>query len=435
MDDYNPRNRGGSFRARPYGSSSVAVTIAVVVLVGALLAAAAFVVFRGGDDNDQAAEVVGTSTVTAAAESLLPTATSPASTASPTATESPTASAPPPATTTPVPPTETEEAVEPTATSEATEVETEPPATEAPDVQEPTTAPTSEVEAPAEPTEEPASGEFGQLPAPQLPSGGASTTLSLDYQLGLSLENLPAAGTVYQIGWPVLTIDQAQAMADQLGIQGEVAQLGNGTFEVSGEAGYLYISPLETVYQSSATGEGAAPTESEALSVALQWLLSTGLVGDNNDGGVVIATDDATGNIVTRFQPAEPSPILSPIPGATVTVGAGGTVVEAQIHWQNTFSASDYGFSAPINLWEAVASGQGYLEADLSGVDASSGLTGTATMTSYSIAYTIAGGPSIGHYLTPVIVFEGTARIDQTGAEVPVSVSVSAVYDQAGSSG
>ncbi len=432
MNQRNANDRGPQFRDQSYGSSSTAVTVAVIVLVGALLVAAGFVLLRGrgGDGGDEAASAQPTATSTS--PSLISTATVTASEEPPTATSTAPATNTPESPTATTPPTEEEVATEDETEPEVTETEAEPTATtESQDTPEPT----SEIEEPGTPTEAPATGDFGQLPPAQLPSGGSSSVLSLDYQLAMSLEDIPASGTVFQIGWPVLSADEAQAFADSAGIDAEVVEEGPGIFRAEGSTGSLYITPNQTVFQSYVTPEGSMPGESEALSIALNWLQSSGLVGSNNDGGIVTIVDESAGHVVTFFQPANPAPILSPIPGASVTVGLGGEVVEAQIRWQDSYETSDYGFSSALSLWSLVESGQGYLEADLSGLDTSGGLTGTATITGYSTAFTIAGNPSIGYYLTPVVVFEGTARIDQTGEEIPVSVSVSAVYDQIGSSG
>jgi hypothetical protein len=62
-------------------------------------------------------------------------------------------------------------------------------------------------------------------------------------------------------------------------------------------------------------------------------------------------------------------------------------------------------------------------------------LTGTATIVDYFTAYTLAGSPTSSQYLVPVIRFEGSARIDQTGDEIPISVSIPVVYFEEGTAG
>jgi hypothetical protein len=149
------------------------------------------------------------------------------------------------------------------------------------------------------------------------------------------------------------------------------------------------------------------------------------------DGGAVISRDDELGRIVVIFRPVEPAPNLAPSPSATVTVGAGGTVLEARINWP-TLSAAEYALRSPDQLWQQMIDGNGYLDADISGIDAGGGLTGTAVITNYSFAYTLAGSPANQQYLVPLVVFIGSATIDQTGDVVAVEIAVPSVNQQAG---
>jgi hypothetical protein len=118
-----------------------------------------------------------------------------------------------------------------------------------------------------------------------------------------------------------------------------------------------------------------------------------------------------------------------------VSLGPGGDVLEARIAWPAEFAASEYGYSDAVAVWQEVQAGQGFLEADLSSIFATGQLTGNATITGYSTAYTLAGSPAEAQYLVPVLVLEGTARIDQTGDEIPVFVSIPVVYHEAGTAG
>ncbi|MFW6074728.1 MAG: hypothetical protein ACOC9Y_03980 [Chloroflexota bacterium] len=424
MSYYGRHQDDRQIRARPYSASMIGISIAVVILVAAVIFFGAMYLF-GDDDDGQNDEVTAnqssTPTEDTDASGADPTPTDDTDNPTSTATASPTNSATATAT---EESTDTPEPVE-------TEVdESEPTATE-----EPEPEPTSEVDE-SEPTEEPFTGDFGPLPGAQLPSGGAASALDLDYQLGMSLEELPASGTAYWIEWPVLSFDDVSALAERLAINGEVVEEGVGTYRVSGDRGELFISPTETIFNSAGiTSEGDVPSDDEAINAAFEWLELSGFVGQNIDGGRITGRDDEVGRVVVEFRPAEPAPNLAPTPSARLTVGPGATVLEARVRWPEQLVPSDYGLKAPIDLWTAVENGHGFLEADLSGFDTSSGLTGVATMTGYSVGYTIAGSQIDEQYLVPVIMFEGTARINQTGDEIPVTVSVPAVYAESGATG
>lgn len=437
MRDFNNYDDSGNIRTRPYGSSSLAVSVAVIVIVLALLVIGGVLIWGARDSDDNEGNAAAPTTVDVAFEDPtstvqeLPTVDD--STPTTSSTEPPTQepSATPSATAT-VDTAATEAALIPT----ATEV-TEPTATEVVEepTEEPVVEPTSEIEEPAEPPVEPEIGEFGELPPAQLPSGGVSSSLSLTYDLGMSLEALPTDASAYLIDWPIYTIDEVQAAVDQMGLDAEAVEEGTGVFRAEGETGALYVSPSEIVYSSYLEPEGSElPGDSGAASAAADWLSLTGFVNANIDGGTVIGRDEDAMLVIVVFRPAEPSPNLAPTPSATVTVGAGGEVVEARIHWPSEVIPSTYGLRSPTDIWKSVQNGGGFLEADLSQVSASGFLSGTATITDYSIAYTLAGGADY-QYLVPVIQFHGWAIIDQSGEEISISVSVPAVYHQTDSFG
>jgi hypothetical protein len=285
-------------------------------------------------------------------------------------------------------------------------------------------------------TPAPLEGEFGFLPPAQLPSGGVSSRLALTFQLAMSLEELPSSGTVFLISWPVYSIEEAEFARDRLGLNGDVIEEGVGVFRVDGADGSLFISPTEIVFRSSGgSGPGDLPDDATAVQVASEWASLSGFVGGDADGGAVVGRDDDSGRVVVKIRPVSPQPNLAPNPSATVTIGPGGEVIEARIAWPASLAGSEYGYSNPVAVWQAVQAGQGFLEADISSVFATGDLTGNATITSYSTAYTLAGSLAGDMFLVPVIVFEGTARIDQTGDEIPVYVSIPVVYHEAGTAG
>jgi hypothetical protein len=131
----------------------------------------------------------------------------------------------------------------------------------------PTDAPT---EAP-----EPPAGEFGDLPAALLPSGGVSGTLSLTYELGMSLTDLPASSWVYALEWPIYTLDEVATSAQTLGLFGDVVEQGVGVYRVDADSGSLFVSPSEIVFAAAGfdtTGE--LPDDATAISAAAGWLPS-----------------------------------------------------------------------------------------------------------------------------------------------------------------
>lgn len=391
--------------------------VAALLIIGLILFTG-----RGDDDNGQGV-VVGqvTSTATEQTSAAQPSGTSTSTTQS---------------TTPPNTSTSTTGAVAPTATNDdptaTQEVDDEPVPTEPDD--EPTSepAPTDEPVVEEEPTEEaPFVGEFGTLPPVQIVSGGSSRSLDLEYELAASLAASPSSATVYMLEWPAWTEDDVATISANLGMDGEV-EGGPGNYQVFGSTAQIYFSGATIQYAyTSSLPDLDLGTDAEVIQSASSWIYANGFISDDLDGGVIIGRDDDAGRAVVLFRPAAVSPVLSFTPNATVTIGPGGTVVEARIRWPSDYIGSDYGLWSGDTLWNRVLAGEGSIDADLSGVSASGALSGLMTVYDISLAYSYAGSPGSDEYLVPLVIFSGEATINETGDVVPVSIYVSAIAGQA----
>ncbi|MEX2314949.1 MAG: hypothetical protein WD628_04465 [Thermomicrobiales bacterium] len=315
-------------------------------------------------------------------------------------------------------PTETTEidTVEPTPTDESADAEPEP-----------TDSPPTEV---PEPTEEPLVGEFGNLPPAQIVSGGLSRPLDLDYELGISLDDTPSTAPVYLMEWPAWTEDDVATIAASLDLEGEI-EGGPGNYQVFGATSELYFSgPTIQYVFTGDIPDVALGNDAVVIRTARSWIYANGFINDDLDGGSVIGRDDDAGRAVVLFKPAEPSPLLAFVPSATVTVGQGEIVIEANIRWPTNYVTSDYGLRSGDELWNTVLAGEGSIEADLSGVGGNGALSGTLTIHSVAIAYSYAGSSGSNEYLVPLIVFSGEAVLNESDTVVPVSIYVPAVYGQ-----
>ena len=255
-----------------------------------------------------------------------------------------------------------------------------------------------------------------QLPPVEIPSGGLARAADVSYELGLSLD-VPSEAEVYQLLWPERTADDVATIATSLGIDGDVADQGDGVFSVDGDGGSLYVAPdVVQISLDPAAANGGLADDATSIDAARTWLLENSLVGDDIGDGSVISKDANAARATVYFSTDAASPLLAAYPSARVTVGPGGAIYEAYVKWPaelrhrqlRTFSADD--------LWAAVQAGQGYLEADLSSIPGEGPVSGTLTVTNVSIAYSTAGGDG-GEYLAPIIVFSGEAVLDVVGRQ------------------
>ena len=423
-------------QTRPFGSSGLAAILGVGVFLIALVIAGVLVL--GGDNDDGEAGEFGAtgqtaSPTTTASTDLQPTETPDSD--DPTATSEP-ATFPTMASGSPTPrtfptltpePTATEDpdaALEPTEpVDEREDSETEEPVDEDPaddDVDEPDT----DEEVP--PAEDPVAGDFGFLPAPQLPSGGAGQSLSLDYQLATSLELVPLTGTVYQVEWPAYSETDVETMAATLGLDGVVDSQGDGVFSVSGSEASLFVSPTIIEYGAYSAGSGGPlPSSDVAIDAAWSWFAALGVNGVEIGEGNVVAVEEDAGLSIVALTPANPAPNLAPTPSARIKVSAEGVVEEATIVWPSALYGSDYGLRPALDIWEDLRSGNAFVSADVS---ESGGGSGTMSVTDISIAYTVAGSPWDAQYVVPLVVFGGYANVN--GVDVYVSAYVPAIHHQ-----
>jgi hypothetical protein len=269
-----------------------------------------------------------------------------------------------------------------------------------------------------------------ELPAPDLPSSNAQGyTFDLKYANSADFEGLPREASVYELKREKPTQKDVQALATRLGVTGDVADRGDGTFEAEGN-GKLYVSIDQTVYTSEAdAGEGKLQSDEKAISQARDWLRKTTLLPPDLGDGEIQARLDDSERLIVQFGPVEPTDVLSGYPSITITVGASGEVLEAQIRWANIVRADVYQLMSADEAWQLVSSGQVFLDADLSGakIDSGTNIKGRVTFSSVSIAYATAGPPGGSQYLEPVYAFEGRIRPDGDNHTYPVKAYVSAL--------
>lgn len=436
MSDRGPYGNGRVSARREADRSQPSLLIGVGFFVVALLVIGAILFSGRGNDgsNDPRGVAVSqvSSTATTTSASILPGSTSTGIPTSTTGLNTVTS------TSTSDAPTATVSIADPTTTSGGEEKADETPVpTDVPTEviePEPTEVPDTAVVEPTD-TEAPSVGDFGTLPPAQIVSGGLSRSLDLGFKLATSLSDAPSSAPVYQIEWPNWTEDDVASIAANLGLEGAV-EGGPGNYQVFGATGQIYFNGPTIQYVNT----GSLPDlplgdDASVIQTASAWMYANGFISDDLDGGAVIGRDEGAGRAVVLFKPAQVSPVLSFVPSATVTVGPGGSIVEANIRWPVDYVTSEYGLRPADALWNKVLAGEGSVEADLSGVSGTGALSGTMTVSDISIAYSYAGSPGGGEFLVPLIVFSGEATLNETGDIVPVSIYLAAVAGQASPQG
>jgi len=406
---------------------AVGLFVIALVVVGVLL-----LTNPGSDDN-----VVGSSSsATPSTEtSILASATarpSPtAGSAAPGSTPVPQlgASSLPSATSAPSSTSTEEQFADPTATSGEQPVDADP--ADEPELIDEPEASEDPVEEPIdEPDGDPVVGDFGTLPPAQIVSGGLARDVDLAYEMGIPLESIPSSATAFRLYWAGWSAENVASVASKVNVTADVAG-SNGSYEAIGDDGQLYVSRTVVQYINSRSPVGGLLEENRTvIENARIWLVNSGITAGNIGDGVLIGRDDAAQRAVVLFKPSIPAPLLAFYPSATVTIGPGGDVREANIRWPDGYDESYYEMRSANQIWNDVLAGEGSIEADLSSIPGSGVITGTLTVYDASVAFSFAVAADGSEYLVPLVVLSGEIYVPEYDVLVPASLYIHGLYGQ-----
>lgn len=284
-----------------------------------------------------------------------------------------------------------------------------------------------------EPSEEStaASSELtSELPPPDLPSSnqqGYQFQISSDSRI--DLDAVPREAPVYALNWKEPTERRTERIAEKLGIEGEVNDRGNGSFDIQGDQQLFVSAGLVQFFSPNQPESGDLPDDEAAIGFAREWLRTAGLLPNNVDDGNVVSRSEETNRVIVQFIPLEPENMIAAYPSAVVTIGPGGEIIEASVRWPEIDRYDIYQLRDPKDAWAEVASGEAYLDVDLpDGVADDKGVvSGKAVYTSIEIGYTTAGLPGGAQYLQPVYIFVGRFTPEGDDSSYRIRAYVSAV--------
>lgn len=249
-----------------------------------------------------------------------------------------------------------------------------------------------------------------ELPPPDLPSSNQQGyVFNIESGNSIDLDALPREAIVYALVWKEPSARRAERIAENLGIDGEVVDRGNDTFDITGEGEIYVSSDLVQYYSPDGPSEGELPDDEDSIAFAREWLRKAGLLPNDVDDGQIVARSEEANRVVVQFLPLEPANLLSAYPSAVVTLGPGGTVVEASIRWPSIERFDLYRLRDSKESWQEVQSGQAFLDVQVpDGIADENGLVeGEATYSSIEIGYTTSGLPGGDQFLQPVYIFTG----------------------------
>ena len=271
-----------------------------------------------------------------------------------------------------------------------------------------------------------------QLPPADLPTTNEQgLSFRLESTLTVGFAGISSEAPVYRLIPPRPTLEQTEALAERLGITGAVDDRGEGTFAVSG-GGDLFITPgLIQYISASPTSAGEAPADEEAVALARNWLRDSCLFPPDLGSGKVVSRTTESARVVVLFRPAEPETLLAAYPSITVSVGPGGSVLEASSRWASILREERHQLRPAEDAWRQIERGEGYIEVTFGEekVPQGSEVVGTAEYSSIGIAYTTAGLPGEDQYLEPVFVFSGRVTPEGADTSYPARAFVPALAD------
>ena len=269
-----------------------------------------------------------------------------------------------------------------------------------------------------------------ELPPPDLPTANEQGyTFDLKSSLKADLDAVPRESPVYELRRTSATLEKAQALADKLGIGGEVTDRGDGTFEANGNGQLFYSTELIQYFSAEKAEDDKLPGDEEAIDFGRDWLRLTGLLPADLGKGKVVSRIEETKRLSVFYGPAEPGDVLASFPSISVTIGPKGVVLEASSRWASVVRTDVYQLMPAEQAWQIVESGQAYIQADLAkaDIDPGSDISGRVTFSDISIAYSTSGPPGGKQYLQPVYVFIGKLRIDDKDGSYTIRAYVPAL--------
>ncbi len=280
-------------------------------------------------------------------------------------------------------------------------------------------------------TNEAASSELtSELPPPDLPSSNQQGyQFQIDSDSKIDLDAVPREASVYKLNWKEPTQARTERIAENLGIEGEVNDRGNGSFDIQGDQ-ELYVSTgLVQFYSPDQPEEGDLPDDEIAIGYAREWLRTAGLLPNNVNNGTVVNRSEETQRVIVQFIPLEPENMIAAYPSAVVTIGPEGEIIEASVRWPVIDRYDIYQLRDPKDAWAEVSSGEAFLDVQLDdGVADEQGVVkGRATYSAIEIGYTTAGLPGGEQYLQPVYIFVGRFVPEDSDSSYRIRAYVSAV--------
>ena len=264
-----------------------------------------------------------------------------------------------------------------------------------------------------------------ELPPADFPSTNEQGyTYELAASLTAELSTVPLDAPVYRIEVTEPTEEVVTELATSLGISGAVESRGGDVFVASGN-GELFVTPTLTQYVGppSAASDAPLPEGDAAVTAAREWLQQTSLIEPDLGEGQILTQSPDAGRLIVQFRPLEPPRILAAYPSIDVTLGPGGTVLEARVQWPTVLVYDLYRLRDAESAWRDVESGRAYIEAPLegSGIEGGSLIEGTVTYDRVEVGYTSSGVPGGDQFLQPVFIFSG--EVVPAGSDIPYPIS------------
>ncbi|HYJ12762.1 MAG TPA: hypothetical protein VEW66_04180 [Thermomicrobiales bacterium] len=272
-----------------------------------------------------------------------------------------------------------------------------------------------------------------QLPPADLPSMNEQGFLfELDSSWEGSFDTVPTEAPVYRMVMPTYDADSFGAYASNLGIEGEVQDLGSGSWEVTSDQGSLYAAPGFAQYISGAeVPEGELPTDDQALAYAREWLRQTGTLPADAGPGMVVERVEDPPRVFVAIKPVQPENLMAAYPNITIILGPNAQVLEASYRWYDLQVADTYALLPATTAWQEVSERRAFLQTSIPAEFAEPGSTirGRATYTSVIVSYTTSGVVGEEQYLQPVYIFQGTVQLEGSEETIAISAFVPALIN------
>jgi hypothetical protein len=153
------------------------------------------------------------------------------------------------------------------------------------------------------------------------------------------------------------------SLAGNLGIEGDIQDLGSGSWEVTSDQGSLYAAPgFAQFISSAAVPEGELPSDEAGAGLCPRMAPADGHLPADAGTGMVVERVEDPPRVFVAIKPVQPENLMAAYPNISVILGPNAQVLEASFRWYDLQVADMYALLPATTAWQEVSERRSFLQ-------------------------------------------------------------------------